>query len=88
MVEVNDTEFQGDNRKRLRVFSIPVGAGIANSVLDDTGLFTCVGGVDVWNAAMWIPKADVTWLSCDCTDFSVLGLSGQDIVGGLAPHYA
>jgi DNA (cytosine-5)-methyltransferase 1 len=36
----------------------------------------------------WVPQTDVAWLSCECTDFSLLGLSGMDTVGGLAPHYA
>jgi DNA (cytosine-5)-methyltransferase 1 len=36
----------------------------------------------------WVPKADVAWISAECTDFSPLGLSGADTIGGLAPHYA
>lgn len=38
-------------------------------------------------APRWIPKADVAWLSAECIDFSPLGLSGVDAVGGLGPHY-
>ncbi|MCU6793330.1 DNA cytosine methyltransferase [Paenibacillus sp. WQ 127069] len=49
--EIGPDSFQGAELKRLRCFSIPSGAGIANAALQDTGLYECVGGVDFWNAA-------------------------------------
>lgn len=107
-----EEKFQGHQLGRLRCFSIPSGAGVAKAALVETGLYSCVGGLDYWNAAVdtfklnfgdsslavfadmrhvapsWVPRADVTWLSPECTDFSPLGLCGNGAVEGLAPHYA
>lgn len=49
---IGQPQLQGNDLKKLRLYSAPAGAGIATAAAIDTGLFEPVGAVDIWDAAI------------------------------------
>lgn len=52
LCHVTENALQGEELKKIRLFSVPSGAGIATAALVSTGYFDAVGGADVYGEAI------------------------------------
>lgn len=52
LLSVNRETMQGQQLRKIRLFSLPCGGGLATSNLVETGLYENVGGLDFWVTAI------------------------------------
>jgi len=52
LLSVDRETFNGNQLRKLRLFSLPCGGGIASANLVETGMYENVGGLDFWGTAI------------------------------------